>query len=67
MNHLAGIGTQVEKLGKAIRILLSLTLSPEKRLAGAMTELDTAFLENPPYGDESAAHLSRLRSRWCPA
>ena len=52
MTHLAGVGTQVEKLGKATLVLMSLTLSPEKRMAGAMMELEAAFLENPPYGDE---------------
>jgi hypothetical protein len=62
MTHFAGVGTQVEKLGKATLVLMSLTLSPEKRMAGAMMELEAAFLENPPYGDESAAHLGRLRS-----
>jgi hypothetical protein len=35
MTHLAGVGTQVEKLGKATLVLMSLTLSPEKRMAGA--------------------------------
>jgi len=59
---LGGVGTQVEKLSKATRFLMSLTLPPEKRIARAMTELSFGFLENPPYREESAAHVNRLRS-----
>ncbi len=62
MTHLAAIGTQVEKLGKAARILMPLTLPPQKRIGGAMVELDLGFLENPPYRQDSEAHLNRLRS-----
>ena len=62
MSHLPGIGTQVDKLGKAAQALMSLTLPPEKRIANAMIELGFGFLENPPYREESAAHVNRLRS-----
>jgi hypothetical protein len=62
MASLSATGTQVAKLGAAARILMSLTLSPDQRMAGAMLELGMGFLENPPYKKDSAVHLARLRA-----
>ena len=61
MTSLGGMGTQVAKLGQATQLLMSPTRSPEDRIAGATVELGMGFLESPPYKEDSAPHLARLR------
>ena len=60
--NIAALGTQVEKLSKATRVLMSLSGSPQQRLVSALIELTFAFLENEAVQGAAEAELAKLRS-----